>query len=171
MIKDCCANINYQNMEMNMERRDFLKSAIAMATVAAAGSAAAEEHKMDMDHDHMAMGGMHHHGNPNEKLIAAAADCIAKANICLQHCLTLLGEGDKSMVACAKSSSQVIALCTALEQFAAGQSRNLSQLAKVAMDVCKDCEEECKKQDKHPECKACGESCAACYKECKALVG
>ncbi len=154
-----------------MERRDFLKSAVAMATLAAAGSAMAEEHKMDMDHEHMDMGGLHHHVNPNEKLIAAAADCIAKANICLQHCLTLLGEGDKSMAACAKSASQISAICTALEQFAAGQSKNLSQLAKVAMDVCKDCEEECKKTDKHPECKACGESCAACHKECKSLVG
>jgi Cys-rich four helix bundle protein (predicted Tat secretion target) len=178
LIRICSTNINLQFKEKQMERRDFLKSAVAIATVAAAGSAVAEEHKMDMghdhmsmDHDHMSMGGMHHHGNPNEKLIAATADCIAKANICFQHCLTLLGEGDKVMAACAKSASQVSAICTALEQFAAGQSKNLSQLAKVAMDVCKDCEDECKKTEKHPECKACGESCAACFKECKALVG
>jgi Cys-rich four helix bundle protein (predicted Tat secretion target) len=160
-----------QVKEMNMERRDFLKSAVAMATIAAAGTAMAEEHKMDMNHDHKNMAGMNHHANPNQKLIAAAADCVAKANLCLQHCLTLLGDGDKSMAACAKSSSQVSAICTALGQFAAGQSKNLSQLAKVAMEVCKDCEEECKKTNKHPECKACEESCAACYKECKALVG
>ena len=154
-----------------MERRDFLKSAVAMATVAAAGTAMAEDKKMDMDHDHMNMAGMHHHSNRNEKLIAASADCVAKANVCLQHCIVLLGEGDKSMTACAKSATQVIALCTALEQVAAGESKFLPQLAKVAMDICKECEDECKKQDKHPECKACGESCAACYKECKALVG
>lgn len=88
----------------------------------------------------------------------------------MQHCLVLLGQGDKDLAACAKSSSQVSAMCTALQQMASAESKYLPQLAKVAMDVCKDCEEECKKTDKHPECKACGEACAACYKECKAIA-
>jgi len=69
-----------------MERRDFLMSAVAMATVAAAGSAIAED-KMDMGN--MDMGGMHmhHHSNSHAKLIAAASDCVLKANLCLQHCI------------------------------------------------------------------------------------
>ena len=58
----------------------------------------------------------------------------------------------------------------ALQQLAAGESKYLPQLARVAMDACKQCEDECKKTDKHPECKACGEACAACYKECKAIA-
>jgi Cys-rich four helix bundle protein (predicted Tat secretion target) len=81
-----------------------------------------------------------------------------------------MGEGDKDLAACAKSSSQVAALCAALEQLAAAESKYLPQLAKVAMDVCKNCEEECKKTEKHPECKACKEACAVCYKECKAIA-
>jgi Cys-rich four helix bundle protein (predicted Tat secretion target) len=154
-----------------MERRDFLKSAVAMATVAAAGTAMADDHKMDMDHDHMDMGGMHHHENPHAKLIAAASDCVLKANLCLQHCIVAMGQGEKDLAACAKSSSEVASICTALQQLASADSKSLPQLAKVAMDICKNCEDECKKTDKHPECKACGESCAACYKECKALFG
>jgi Cys-rich four helix bundle protein (predicted Tat secretion target) len=137
-----------------------------MAATATAGKAFAAEH----EHDHMMNMTHDHKTTRNEKLIASAADCVLKANICLQHCLVLLGQGDKDMAACAKSSSQVAAICTALQQLASAESKSLPQLAKVAMDICKDCEDECKKTDKHPECKACGEACAACYKECKAIA-
>lgn len=148
-----------------MNRRELLLSAASVFAAATTGKAFASDHdsmKMDMSH--------HHHSSRNNALITAAADCALKANICLQHCLVLLSQGDKDMAACAKSSSQVAALCAALEQMATAESKFLPQLAKVAMGVCKDCEEECKKTDKHPECKACGESCAACYKECKAIA-
>ena len=157
-----------------MNRRELLIGSVAMAALATAGKAfSAEQEHMDMnmgmDHDNMGM--MHdHHSTRNEKLIAAASDCVLKANICLQHCVELLGQGDKSLAACAKSSSQVAAMCAALQQMASAESKYLPQLAKVAMDVCKDCEEECKKTEKHPECKACEEACATCYKECKAIA-
>jgi Cys-rich four helix bundle protein (predicted Tat secretion target) len=148
-----------------MNRRELLMGAAAMAVAATATKSMAAEHM----HDHSAMA-HDHKSSRNEKLIAAAADCALKANICLQHCLVLLGQGDKDMAACAKSATQVSAICNALQQLAMAESKNLPQLAKVAMDICKDCEDECKKTDKHPECKACGESCAACYKECKAIA-
>lgn len=149
-----------------MNRRELLVGAASLFAAASTAKVFAAEH------GHMAMGDMPHahHSTRNTALITAAADCVLKANICLQHCIVLLGQGDKDMAACAKSASQVAALCTALEQMASAESKFLPQLAKLAMDVCKDCEEECKKTDKHPECKACGESCAACYKECKAIA-
>ncbi|MFH0933937.1 MAG: four-helix bundle copper-binding protein [Pseudomonadota bacterium] len=146
-----------------MDRRELLMGAAALTITATAGRAFAAEH------DHSA----HNHGamaSRNDRLIAAAADCVSKANVCLQHCLELLGQGDQSMAACAKSSSQVIAMCGAMQQMAAADSKHLAKLAKVAMDVCKDCEEECKKTEKHPECKACKEACAACYEECKKIA-
>ncbi len=148
-----------------MDRRELLLGTAAMLASAVTGNAFADDGKTDMDMSHH-----HHHSTRNNALITAAADCALKANICLQHCLVLLGQGDKDMAACAKSSSQIVALCAALEQMATAESKFLPQLAKVAMDVCKDCEDECKKTDKHPECKACGESCTACYKECKAIA-
>jgi len=148
-----------------VNRRELLLGATALAAAATAGRVFAAEH------DHNNMKPTHAHSNTlNNNLITAAADCVLKANICLQHCIVLLGEGDKSMAACAKSSSEAIAICTALQQLASANSKQLPQLAKVAMEICKACEEECKKTEKHPECKACKEACIACYKECKAIA-
>lgn len=152
-----------------MNRRELLTGAAAMVAAVSAGRGFAAEH------DHMDMGSMdkshaHHESTRNQKLIEAASDCGLKANICLQHCLVLMGQGDKELAACAKSASEVAAICTALQQLASAESKQLRQLAKVAMAICKDCEDECKKTDQHPECKACGEACATCYKECKAIA-
>jgi Cys-rich four helix bundle protein (predicted Tat secretion target) len=152
-----------------MERRELLLGAFSLAALATTTSAFAEDHSAHMEA--MGMGEGHQHASSrNDKLIAAAADCVAKANICLQHCLVLLGQGQTNMAACAKSSSQVMALCTALEQLAAAESPYLPQLAKVAMTACKDCAEECKKTEQHPECRACKESCEACYRECQKIA-
>ena len=136
--------------------------ATALAAAATTGRAFGTEHDHSA-HDHHAM------SSRNDKLIAAA-DCVLKANICLQHCLDLLGQGDKSMAACSKSSSQVAAVCTALQQLASAESKHLPRFSRAAMDVCKECEEECKKTEKHPECKACKETCTACYKECRKIA-
>ena len=94
-----------------MNRRELLLGAVAMTAAATAGKAFAAEHDhMNMDHMNMAHD---HKSTRNDKLIAAASDCVLKANICLQHCIDLLGQGDMTMSACAKSSSQVAAVCTA----------------------------------------------------------
>jgi Cys-rich four helix bundle protein (predicted Tat secretion target) len=149
-----------------MNRRELLLGAAAMAAAATTGAAFAAEHNhehmMNMTHDHMS--------TRNDKLIAAAADCALKANVCVQHCIVLMGQGEKDLATCAQTSSQVAAICTALQQLAAAESKSLPQLAKVAMDVCKACEEECKKTERHPECKACKEACIACYEECKKIA-
>ena len=159
-----------------MNRREMLTGAAAMVAAITTGRAfAGEGDKMNMDN--MDMGTMdmshgheHHKSKRNMKLITAASDCAMKAQICLQHCLVLLGQGDKDMAACAQTASQVAAVCAALEQMASAEAKHLPQFAKAVMEICKDCEDECKKTDKHPECKACGEACAACYKECKAIA-
>jgi len=159
-----------------MNRRELLTGAAAILAAASTGRAfSAENEKMNMDN--MDMGKMdmhheHHHHNStrNEKLIEAASDCVLKAQICVQHCLVAMGQGEKDLAACAQSSSQVAAVCAALELLASAESRHLPQFAKVVMDICNDCSEECKKTDKHPECKACGEACVACAKECKAIA-
>ncbi|MFA6015218.1 MAG: four-helix bundle copper-binding protein [Gallionellaceae bacterium] len=150
-----------------MNRRELLLGAVAVAASASVGNVFAAENA----HNHSHTSADHNHPvTRNEKLIAAAADCVEKAQICLQHCLVLLGQGDVSMAACAKSAYQVEVMCGALHKMAIAEAKNLPQLAKVAMEICKACEEECKKTNKHPECKACEESCAACYKECKAIA-
>lgn len=149
-----------------MNRRELLTGAAAMMAAVTAGRAFAAEHDhMDMSHEHE-----HHKSTRNQKLIDLASDCVLKAQICLQHCLVSMGKGEKELATCAVISTQTEAVCAALQQMAAAESKRLPQLAKVVMEVCTDCEDECKKTDKHPECKACGEACAACYKECKAIA-
>lgn len=146
-----------------MDRRELLMGAAALAAATTTGRVFAAEN------DHSAHA-QHAMSSRNDKLIAAVSDCVSKANICLQHCLVLLGQGDQSMAACAKSSSQVAAVCAALQQLASAESKHLPRLARAAMDVCKECEEECKKTEKHPECKACKEACTACYEECRKIA-
>lgn len=147
-----------------MNRREALLGGIALAGAAVVGRAQAAE--MEHDHEH------HHHDmSANAGLISAAADCIQKGQVCLNHCLYLLGQGDKEMAACAKSVNQMLALCGSLQALANQESVYLPKLAAIAMDACNKCEDECKKHaGKHEACKACGESCAACAKECKKIA-
>ncbi|MDD2774547.1 MAG: four-helix bundle copper-binding protein [Gallionella sp.] len=145
-----------------MDRRSLLLSGVALAGAALVGRAQASEHEHS-----------HHHDSPTHTSLATtAADCLQKGQVCLNHCLELLGQGEKEMATCAKSVNQMLALCGALQQLANQNSKQLSKLAAIALDACQQCQEECKKHaDKHEACKACGESCEACAKECKKLVG
>jgi Cys-rich four helix bundle protein (predicted Tat secretion target) len=116
------------------------------------------------DHEHM----HHHGGTPHQALIDAASGCVSKADICLAHCHELLAAGDKSLGACTKTASEVLALCTALRSIAAQNAPSLPRLASVALDSCKRCEAECRKHEKmHEVCKNCADACAACAVECK----
>jgi len=142
-----------------MERRDVLlgMGAVALAAVAR-GAAAADEHAAH-----------HHHGGAYGKLAGAASECRMAAQVCVDHCLELLGQGDKSLAACARSAYEVAAVCAALQQLATQSSPHLKAFAKVAQGICSDCEQECKKHDEHEQCRKCGEACAACAKECEAV--
>jgi len=143
-----------------MNKRNFITSAIALATLA--GNAVAQ----DTSH-------AHHHGasGPNAALLAATSDCLVKGQICVSHCLELLGNGDKEMAGCAKAVSQMLALCGALQSLAAQESAYLPALARTVMEACLACEKECRKHDKkHQQCKDCGDACAACAKQCKAVA-
>jgi Cys-rich four helix bundle protein (predicted Tat secretion target) len=133
-----------------------------MLAAAATGQVFAAEH--EHEHHHPAMAA-------NQVLINATSDCIQKGQACLNHCFTLLGQGEKEMAACAASVNQMLAMCAALQQLASANSKYLAAQAKVVMEVCKDCQEECKKHaSKHEECKLCGEACAVCYKECQKVA-
>jgi Cys-rich four helix bundle protein (predicted Tat secretion target) len=144
-----------------MDRRELMQGAGAVALAALGSMAFAAEH----DHHE------HHGTGANQPLIEAAGNCVEKGEVCLAHCLVLLGDGDKEMAACSKSVNQMLAICSALQKLAIQNSKYTAALAKVALDSCADCEKECRKhEDKHAECKACAEACAACGKQCKALA-
>jgi Cys-rich four helix bundle protein (predicted Tat secretion target) len=155
-----------------MDRRTVL-AGMGAAVLAGVSTARAEMDMKNMNHDHMDMKGMHHHhsGPMYQSLVDSSSACIAKGEACLAHCLVLLGEGDKSMADCSKSVNQMLAVCAALESLAAQNAPALPKMARVAAEVCKQCEDACRKHEKeHQECKDCAEACAKCGDECKKVA-
>ena len=136
-----------------MNRRQFISSTAAAATLAAVATAAqAHDH-----HDHAAR--------------AAAGHCVAAGQVCLNHCITLLSSGDTSMKDCAVAVNQMLALCGAIQNLAAQNSRLTPALAKVCVEACKQCAQACKAHAAHhAECKACYESCLNCIQACEKIA-
>lgn len=137
-----------------MNRRSLLAASSFVAAAAALNksTAAAPAHK---------------HMESDVALITSALNCIKTAELCKAHCVMMLEQGDKSMAACHRSVNETIAVCQALVSLAAQGSHAVHGIAKVALDVCKNCEKECRKLEaKHSVCKDCAEACAACAKEC-----
>ena len=142
-----------------MNRRDALFATGALLAAGADSAATAHSH--------------HHHAGPHpwQAVLDTAGICIEKGEVCLTHCIMLMGEGDKTMAACASSVRDMLASCRALITLAGAESKFAPKLAALCVDVCKACEAECKKHaDKHKACKDCMESCAECAKACKAKV-
>jgi Cys-rich four helix bundle protein (predicted Tat secretion target) len=138
-----------------MDRRGVLFAMGAAAVSASALPGISQE----MPHHHM--GGAKH-----QALIDAASNCSSAADICVGHCVEMLAGGDKTLAACAASSREVEVVCSGLRALAAQDSAHLASYAKVAAEVCKSCEAECRKHSQHPVCKSCGDACAACAIEC-----
>ncbi|MCQ9374894.1 four-helix bundle copper-binding protein [Methyloversatilis sp. XJ19-13] len=153
----------------DMDRRELI-GALGAATAAGLSGKVLAQH--DPAHDH------HHHGGkasvastPHMKLIASTSTCISTGEVCREHCIRLLSEGDKGMGDCAKAVSQMLALCTALQSLAAQNSPLLVATATVALEGCNRCADACKPHvDHHAECKACFDACQDCIKACKALT-
>ena len=153
-----------------MNRRQFISSTAAAATLAAVATAAqAHDH-----HDHAA------HGSPAmpaaaprayEAVRTAAEHCVAAGQVCLSHCIALLSSGDTSMKDCAVAVNQMLALCGAIQNLAAQNSRLTPVLAKVCVEACKQCAQACKAHAAHhAECKACYESCLNCIQACEKIA-
>jgi Cys-rich four helix bundle protein (predicted Tat secretion target) len=61
-------------------------------------------------------------------------------------------------------------VCTAFAYLAAYDSKHLRAMAPVCIEVCDDCEKECRKHEEHQaECKACADACAALIQEARKL--
>jgi Cys-rich four helix bundle protein (predicted Tat secretion target) len=146
-------------VSINKSRRNILISATAVTAAMAASSVSAtsESHQ-------------HHGALLNNKLIDAALDCIKKGEACSNHCIALIKQGDNTVADCLDIVGETLAMCSALATLASSQSVHLNALAKVCVDVCKDCERECEVHaHKHTECKACMDACSVCIDECEKL--
>jgi len=144
-----------------MDRREWISgvTGLAMASLATAAQAQHEGHQ-------------HHAVPPGRKaVIEAAGACVARGEECLAHCLVLLSTGDKTLAACAQSVSETVAGCGALQKLAAQDSTFGKRMAGLVREMCKACEDECRKhEDKHAECKACAEACVDCARACEAYA-
>lgn len=155
--------------EDRLTRRTVIGAAAAGGAILMGAAASPAAHAAD-EMDHAAMG--HTSGPaPHQKLIDAALHCVNTGDVCTNHCIKQLADGATSLAACLRSVQALIPTCLALSRLAALQSPRLKDFTRIALEICTDCEEECKKHESHhAECKACMESCAACIKECKATI-
>ncbi|XDD44613.1 four-helix bundle copper-binding protein [Leptospira sp. WS60.C2] len=146
-----------------MNRKELLqKAGMAVAVSGILSTLSAE------DHDHTSAGMPQAGKSKYAKAMMAAIHCQLSAEVCLSHCLTELGNGDKSMAACASSTREVISLCDSFVKLASQNSSFTKKLANLCIEVCEACAKECDKHAKHHAvCKECRDSCLACVKELK----
>lgn len=113
----------------------------------------------------------HHHGGGNGGLTESAANCFAKGQACLAHCIGMLAAGDTSMAGCAPVVHAMTAVMQSLAALAAAGSPRLPAFAKVALEFCKDCEAECRKHAAvHAVCKECADACAHTVAEAQKIA-
>ncbi len=94
----------------------------------------------------------------------ASAECLAKGEICLAHCIRLLSDGDQSMAECAKAVHAMLAICRAVGPIAAADSEHAAALAAICHAVCTSCAAACEPHSHHHA------ECAACFTACRASI-
>ena len=160
-------NNNTETSAFSDERRQILKGASAVAATALAvtsfgSSALAEDHGTHQ----------HHHMNSAKNIALAKAlhECVAESEVCINHCLDMFKTGDTTLANCAITVQETMAFCAAHAKLASYDSPFLKKMSVLGLEICAACEKECRKHEKHPECKACADSCTACIKACKAII-
>lgn len=149
----------------SQERRELLRGVLAVTAAVASSAILAE----DSEHHHAPAANANE--VKNQTLIDAALSCVKNGQLCSAHCIDLIKSGDTSTAQCLAAVTQMLTMCNALLSLSASQSKYLPALAKICMEVCEDCEKECRKhEEKHAACKACADSCANCVKECKKVT-
>jgi Cys-rich four helix bundle protein (predicted Tat secretion target) len=159
--------------ESSLRRRDVLVGAGAFAALAAAPALAAE-HEGDAHAGHEGHGKAKYFeakaAKAHPALVAATRECLGSGETCISHCFETFRAGDTTMADCAFAVQQMLHVCTAFSYLASYDSKHLRAFAPVCIQVCLDCEEECRKHEEHQaECKACADACAALVKEAKKL--
>ena len=152
-----------------MNRRELISVAGSAAIIAAASTAfAKDDHASHQDNMDMAM------SMPSvpQNLIDAAYNCVKAGQACLNHSLSSFATGDTMLANCARMTDQMIVGCATLAKLATAGSAHLHEAVRLALVLCQDCENECKKHaEMHRTCKACAESCAVIIQRCKNILG
>lgn len=162
--------------DRNIRRREVLAAAGALAAVAGARLAGATEHQ-----GHEGHGGGGGRGEPRyfeakaykkrATLVEKTNDCVAKGQACLSHCMETFLQGDTTMAECAVAVQEMLAVCGAMAQVAANDSKNLKVVTQACIAVCETCEKICREHEEHQkECKACADACAALIQEARKVL-
>lgn len=155
-----------------MNRRDMLLTSGSMVVSASLGALACGGGTAVAQNTAKTAPPPHAHGGGDAGLAEAAYACLGKGQSCLAHCIGMLAAGDTTMAGCAPAVHDMHAVMTGLAAAAASGNRHLKELARVAMEFCKDCEAECRKHaDKHVVCKECAEACARTIAACQKVIG
>ena len=135
--------------ENSVSRRDILLGMGAAATFAYTGTSNAAM----SEHDHSK------HSPQNTEILDASIACVDKAQRCIAHCLVSFQEGDTELADCASKAHEMKEICSAFSYLLSANSSYIKEYARISDKVCQDCSEECRKHDKHHECKACADAC------------
>jgi Cys-rich four helix bundle protein (predicted Tat secretion target) len=157
---------------LSLRRRELIAGAGALAAAAAAPAFAAEAAGKDAHAGHGK--GRYFEAKAakaHPALVAATQACLGDGEICLSHCFETFRMGDTTMADCAFAVQQMLQVCNAFGALAINDSKHLRALAPACIQVCEDCEQECRKHEDHqPECKACADACQALVVEARKLL-
>lgn len=142
-------------------RRDLLLGMGAAAAATFAGKAGA----VMTGHDHS------QHKVQHGDLLDATFGCVDAGQRCIAHCLVAFQEGDVELAECAAKVHEMQAICSGFTYLLAANSDYAQQYAAICAEVCKDCEEECRKHEQHFECKACATACGLVVDKIKRTFG
>lgn len=140
--------------EKNMQRRDLLKNAGALAGLAVGGSALSQV--------------LPKTATKEKTLAECAAECVATANSCITACLAEAAKGNQNELACVQGCREAAAACGALVTLASTNSQFLKAYAAVCADICRKCMELCEQSDDEA-CRRCAECCAECVRLCESV--
>ena len=145
-----------------ISRRELLAGAGALGAALASGVSLAGDAPGHRHEDH---------APKYPGVLGAVHDCVSKGQQCVAHCLVAFQEGDTTLADCARKVNEMLPICRAFSYQLAGNSPYVKPLSAVCRQVCKDCEEECRKHaDAHVECKECGDACAHLVSEIDRLA-
>lgn len=143
-----------------ISRKKMIHTATTAAVLISAGSLLAKDHEHKSDSTEAASDGKY------SKAMQEAVKCRLSAEICIGHCISEMGKGNKDLEECARTATDVKAACEAFITMASLNSNFTKQMAELCIKICKACEKECKKHSSHHSfCKDCMTHCRSCAKE------
>ena len=149
MTKDIVHSSHEFAGDASLARRQILKLTCTLSAVVAGAALTSCNWADAQNTDHPAHVG--HEGQAttgptkNQDLLDEAELCVNRGEACIDHCAKQLGAGDTSMKNCMGSVSTMLSMCTAVARFAAFDAPRLKEVVKLSVDVCSDCEKECRK--------------------------